>query len=207
MVSTMVEQFGLVTICPFQPRARCWPGTSFRWSGLISGTSSGTSRSMRWLRELETTTWPAWAKARSISVATEASIAENSSRGALPGLHSSTVRSGDRVRRAAGQVPGHGVPVLLAGGAVARAQPLQVEPRVALQELDEMLAHHAGGAQNAYFDSRLHNCLHHSLIDFDCFESTAAWARALRACAPRGWSPARAGTARPTGRRTPGYRW
>ncbi len=30
MVSTMVEQFGLVTICPFQPRARCWPGTSFR---------------------------------------------------------------------------------------------------------------------------------------------------------------------------------
>ena len=30
MVSTTVEQFGLVTICPFHPRARCWPGTSFR---------------------------------------------------------------------------------------------------------------------------------------------------------------------------------
>ena len=60
--------------------------------------------------------------------------------------------------------------VLLAGGAVARAQPLQVEPRVALQELDEMLAHHAGGAENAYFDSRLHKCLYHSLIDFHCFE-------------------------------------
>ena len=93
MVSPTVEQFGLVTICPFHPRPRCWPGTSFRWSGLISGTSSGTSRSMRWFLEFDTTTWPAWAKARSISVATEASIAENSSRGALPGLQSSTVRS------------------------------------------------------------------------------------------------------------------
>src|ERR1035441_10877303 len=27
-----VEQFGLVTICPFHPRARCWPGTSLRRS-------------------------------------------------------------------------------------------------------------------------------------------------------------------------------
>ncbi len=26
------------------------------------------------------------------------------------------------------------------------------------KKLDEMLAHHAGGAENAYFDSRLHNC-------------------------------------------------
>jgi hypothetical protein len=47
----------------------------------------------------------------------------------------------------------------LAGGTVARAEPVQVEPGMSLQELDEMLPHHAGGAQNAYFDSRLHNCL------------------------------------------------
>ena len=86
-------------------------------------------------------------------------MAENSRRGALPGLHSSTVRSATVVRRAAREVPRHGVAVPLAGGAVARAQPLQVEPGVALQELDEMLAHHAGGAEDAYFDSRLHNCL------------------------------------------------
>ncbi len=58
---------------------------------------------------------------------------------------------------AAGQVPGHGILVLLARGAVARAEPLQFEPRVALQEFDEMLAHHSGGAQDAYFDARLHN--------------------------------------------------
>ena len=64
---------------------------------------------------------------------------------------------GDGVGRAAGKVPRHGVLVLLAGGAIAGSEPHQVEPRVPLQELDEMLAHHAGGAENAYFDSRLHN--------------------------------------------------
>ena len=64
------------------------------WSLLISGTSSGTSGAMRWLRELLTTTWPARAKASSISPATEASIAEKTSSGApLPGLASCTTRS------------------------------------------------------------------------------------------------------------------
>ena len=154
MVSTMVEQFGLVTIWPFQPRARCWPGTSFRWSGLISGTSSGTSRSMRWFREFETTTCPAWAKARSISVATDASMAENSRLRRVAGLALFDRQIGDRVRRrrrrGATSVASR---ILLAGRAVARAEPLQVEPRMALQKLDEMLAHHAGGAENAYFDS------------------------------------------------------
>src|SRR5450432_4453136 len=48
---------------------------------------------MRWLREFETTTWPACANSRSISSATDASMDENNSRGAWPGLHSSTVRS------------------------------------------------------------------------------------------------------------------
>src|SRR5271163_1040959 len=48
---------------------------------------------MRWLRELDTTTCPACAKACSISVATEASIEEKTKRGAFPGLQSSTVRS------------------------------------------------------------------------------------------------------------------
>ncbi len=46
---------------------------------------------MRWLREFETTTWPAWANSRSISVATEASMAEKTRRGALPGFESDTV--------------------------------------------------------------------------------------------------------------------
>ncbi len=39
---------------------------------------------MRWFRALLTTTWPAFAKASSISPATEASIAEKSSSGGLP---------------------------------------------------------------------------------------------------------------------------
>ncbi len=92
MVRVMVEQLGLVAIWPFHPRSRCWPGMIRRWSALSSGTRRGTSRSMRWFFEFETTTWPAWAKACSISVATEASIAEKTSCGALPGLHSSTMR-------------------------------------------------------------------------------------------------------------------
>ena len=86
-------------------------------------------------------------------------MAENSSRGALPGLHSSTVRSATESGVPPARCQCHGVAILLAGGAVAGAQPRQVEPGVALQELDEMLAHHAGGAQDAYFDSRLHKCL------------------------------------------------
>src|ERR1043165_1352582 len=63
---------------------------------------------------------------------------------------------GDALRNAACQVPVHGVAILLPRGAVARAQPLEVEPRVALEKSDEMLAHHSGGAEYAYFDSRLH---------------------------------------------------
>src|SRR5579871_5992266 len=95
---TMVEQLGLVTIAP--PHPRCWRccGMSFKCDALISGTRSGTSASMRWLRELDTTMWPAEAKACSISVATDASIAEKTSCGAFPvaafsGLDSDTTMS------------------------------------------------------------------------------------------------------------------
>ncbi len=49
---------------------------------------------MRWLRELETTAWPACANACSICVATDASVAENINRGApSEGLQSATVKS------------------------------------------------------------------------------------------------------------------
>ena len=90
-----VEQFGLVTSAPVQPRALRCASMRPRWSLLISGTSSGTSGAMRWLRALLTTKWPALAKASSISPATEASIAENSSSGGLPapGRASWTTRS------------------------------------------------------------------------------------------------------------------
>ena len=119
----------------------------------------------------------------------EASIAEKSRRGALPGLHSSHRESATVSGVPPAEVPRHGVAVPLAGRAVAGAEPLQVEPRVALQELDEMLAHHAGGAEDAYFDSRLHKLPDHLLIDFDGFEQLPFWARALRACGRRGWCP------------------
>ena len=62
-------------------------------------------------------------------------------------------------------MPLRGVAVLLARGAVAGAQPGQVEPGVALQKLDEMLAHHAGGAEDANFDFRLHMIVSADLPD------------------------------------------
>ena len=91
--STTVEQFGFVTIAPGQPRcARC-SGTSRRCSALTSGTSSGTSGSMRKLRALLRTMWPAAAKACSTSPATLASSAEKTTAGPRPGTHASTVSS------------------------------------------------------------------------------------------------------------------
>ena len=111
---------------------------------------------MRWLRELETTTWPALAKACSISVATLASVAENTSFGRVArlALFDHDVRHGRG--RLAAQVPLRGVAVLLARRAVAGPEPGQVEPGMILQELDEMLAHHSGGAENSDFDSSFH---------------------------------------------------
>ena len=57
------------------------------------------------------------------------------------------------------EVPRHSVAVLLAGGAVAGAEPDEIEPGVSLEKLDEVLAHHAGGAEDSYWDARLHNSL------------------------------------------------
>ena len=163
---------------------------------------------MRWLLEFETTTWPACANARSISVATEASMAENSSRGALPGLHSSTVRSGHRVRRAAGQVPGHGV--------------ADTSCRPSGRSRPATSGRTTGGpARNLTkcwptmpvaprMPTSIRVCISVFtilLIDFDCFQKLPSSARALPACAPREWFPARSGTARPIARRMPEYRW
>ena len=104
-----MEQFGLVTICPFQPRLRCWPGTSFRCSGLISGTSSGTSRSMRWFLELETTTCPACGEG-ALDFGRDRGVhrGKQQARG-VAGLALFDFQVGDVVRRDAARVPGHGV--------------------------------------------------------------------------------------------------
>src|SRR5258705_2443749 len=69
-------QFGLVTMYPPPVRLRCTASAS-RWSGLTSGISSGTSGSMRWLREFDTTAWPLFASAVSTSPATDESRPEN----------------------------------------------------------------------------------------------------------------------------------
>src|SRR5581483_6461939 len=66
---------------------------------------------------------------------------------------------GDRIGREAAEMPRRCILVFLACRAVARSQPLDRKPRVVLQELNEMLADHAGRAKDAYFDSWLHSCL------------------------------------------------
>ena len=95
----------------------------------------------------------------------------------------------DGFRHGAGEAPASGVAVLLPGRAIARAQPRQVEPRVILQKLDEMLADHAGGAENSYFNW-LHKFVFNSeqiacdpLIDFDGFESCRFGTRSSGVCA------------------------
>src|SRR2546429_380682 len=98
MVRTMVEQLGLVTICPFQPRSFCGPRIPHNQIG-----DAGGSRAV--------------------------------------------------------EVPLSRVAILLAGRAIARAKPGQLEPGMALQKLDEMLAHHSSGAQDADFYSRFHKSL------------------------------------------------
>ena len=42
--------------------------------------------------------------------------------------------------------------ITLSGRALARAEPRQLEQRMTVEKLDEMLAHHAGGAEDADFD-------------------------------------------------------
>ena len=102
----MVEQLGLVTMGPDHPRAAPCSSSRARWSALISGITSGTSGSMRWLRALLTTACPARANSASTSPATEASRPENSSFGARPGVTRSTVMSAMRSGRAAGSRQG-----------------------------------------------------------------------------------------------------
>ena len=58
-------------------------------------------------------------------------------------------------------MPFRGFGIALARGALARAQPRQLEQRMTVEKFDEMLAHHSGGAEDADFDF-LHclcNCL------------------------------------------------
>ena len=59
------------------------------------------------------------------------------------------------------QLEGEGARIIDIGGESTRpgAQPVEIEPGVPFEKFDEMLAHHAGGAENAYFNARLHNCL------------------------------------------------
>ena len=74
---------------------------------------------------------------------------ENISFGALPGVAASTIVLRDVVGQAIGQPPGGGVAERLALRALAGAEPLHLEPRMVREKRDELLADHAGRAENA----------------------------------------------------------
>src|SRR5712691_4002531 len=84
-----VEQLGFVTMKPCPERAL----SSARWSGLTSGTSSGTPSSMRWDDELLITGYPAWANRVSIGPATSAGKPENTRSHARGGSGAWTTRA------------------------------------------------------------------------------------------------------------------
>ena len=70
----------------------------------------------------------------------------------IAGLRTLDVRSATSSGMAPSSRQRRRVAVLLAGGAIARADPRQLEPRMVLQKLDEMLADHSGRAENTYFN-------------------------------------------------------
>ena len=156
MVSTTVEQLGFVTIAPLPARPFACTASRPRWSGLTSGTSSGTAGSMRWFRELLTTRWPASANACSISPATLASSAEKTRLRAAAGRAGLDAALRDAWRDGGVEPPGRGVGVALALRALAGGQPDEREPRVTGQLIDELLADHAGRAEHPDLDPLLH---------------------------------------------------
>src|SRR5438876_10520890 len=111
---------------------------------------------MRWFFEFETTTWPAWEGLLDFSRDRSIHGREHQPGRACAGLGILHDQIGDAGGRRAIEVPFGCVAILLAGRAIARAKPGQLEPGMALQDLDEMLAHPSGGAQDADFYSRFH---------------------------------------------------
>ena len=114
---------------------------------------------MRWLRELETTTWPACGESP-LDLGGDRGVhrGEHEAAEHCPACESLTIRSATF----GGMAPSRRQLVasryfLPAERSLAPSQ-VEFEPGMALQKLDEMLAHHSGGAENTYFNFRLHRC-------------------------------------------------
>ena len=87
-----------------------------------------------------------------MSPATEASSAENTTRGPRPGVHASTIcvatESGIGVARRQGATAPYGLPFR----SLARREPGRTEPGMSCETRDELLTDHPGGAQHAYIE-------------------------------------------------------
>ena len=162
---------------------------------------------MRWFFEFDTMTWPPFAKACSISVATEASMAENISFGApLPGFESCTIRSATL----AGVVPSR-------CHFAASRYFLPAERSLAPSHVKSNQGWPCKNLMKCWptipVAPKMPTSILVSIVPVPCVDkfrrrrATAAWARALRACAPRESCPVRTERAGPNWFRRPGYRW
>ena len=125
IVSTTVEQFGFVTICPFQPRSRCCRGTIFRCSRVDLGHQQRHVLLHPVVLRIRDHDVPGARRTRArFRWRRYASMAENINRGALSfGSDSSTVRSATRAGMLSVQAPRRRLAVLLACRTIARARP------------------------------------------------------------------------------------
>ncbi len=167
--------------------------------------SRGTSRSMRWFLEFDTTTCPARANACSISVATDESMDENSSRGALFGLHSSTMRSAAE----SGIVPArcHLVASRYFFPAERSLAPSHRTSNQGWPCRNLMKCWPTMPVAPKMPTSILGSITVSPCVDrFRLLPGFAASARVLPVCAPREWYPAPAGTADPMRPQMPEYR-
>src|SRR6059036_1984046 len=101
--------------------------------------------------------WPACAKAASISPATEESRPEKTSLGARPGVAGQV---GHAISRRRLEAPRGGLAVRLAFRSLTRAKPCHAKPRMVREQGDELLADHAGRAQDT--DGNCGHRIHHS---------------------------------------------
>ena len=102
---------------------------------------------MRWLREFETTTCPAAAKACSISVATDASIAENTIRGAFPGSQACTCSPATVAGRSPSSRHDVASEYRLPADLSLAPTHVEIEPRMVPKKLHKVLANHSGCAK------------------------------------------------------------
>jgi len=133
---------------PLPPRSFACARRRARCSAFTSGTRRGTVGSMRWLRALLTRGGRRRRRPAPASPATPASRAEKTRRGPTPGFAGSTVRSAIPSGIGVSSLQGAASALAPALRPLARREPRELEPGVADELVDELLADHPRGPQH-----------------------------------------------------------